>query len=205
MLYEVLTCAVQSCINSLHKHFWDSGDSIIILEGQSGICMSSTRTLLHFDSYLLFFLSIPLLPTPPLSPLSPILSPHSPSLSSPLSLPLPSPFLSSLSLSPFPLFPPSLCGGGGRPTLPELLCLEIPQRVGVHYITFGVLLLNDQTGSRVMALKKECQGVAEDVLLRILQEWLEGKGLPVTWQTLIQTLRNTKLSVLADEIQAAKL
>ena len=56
-----------------------------------------------------------------------------------------------------------------------------------------------------MALKKECQGVAEDVLLRILQEWLEGKGLPVTWQTLVQTLRNTKLSALADEIQAAKL
>ena len=91
----------------------------------------------------------------------------------------------------------------GRPTLPELLCLEIPQEVGVHYITFGVLLLNDKTGSRVMALKKECQRVAEDVILRILQEWLEGKGLPVTWETLIQTLRNTKLSASADQIQAS--
>ena len=55
-----------------------------------------------------------------------------------------------------------------------------------------------------MALKKECQGVAEDVILRILQEWLEGKGLPVTWETLVQTLRKTKLSTLADEIQATK-
>ena len=91
----------------------------------------------------------------------------------------------------------------GQPTLPELLCLEIPQAVGVHYITFGVLLLNDKTGSRVMALKKECQGVAEDVILRILHEWLEGKGLPVTWETLIQTLRNTKLSASADQIQAS--
>ena len=90
-----------------------------------------------------------------------------------------------------------------QPTLPELLCLEIPQAVGVHYLTFGILLLNDKTGSRVMALKKECQGVADDVILRILQEWLEGKGLPVTWETLIQTLRNTKLSVLADQIQAS--
>ena len=57
-----------------------------------------------------------------------------------------------------------------------------------------------------MALKKECQGVAHDVLLRILQEWLEGKGLgPVTWETLVQTLRNTKLFTLADSVKAAKL
>ena len=94
----------------------------------------------------------------------------------------------------------------GRPTLPELLCLEILEGVGPNYITFGVLLLNDKTGSRVMALKKECQGVAHDVLLRILQEWLEGKGLgPVTWETLVQTLRNTKLFTLADSVKAAKL
>ena len=51
-----------------------------------------------------------------------------------------------------------------------------------------------------MALKKECQGVAEDVILRILQEWLEGKGLPVTWETLIQTLRKTGLSTLAEDL-----
>ena len=57
-----------------------------------------------------------------------------------------------------------------------------------------------------MALKKECQGVAHDVLLRILQEWLEGKGLePVTWETLVKTLRNTKLFTLADSVKAAKL
>ena len=91
----------------------------------------------------------------------------------------------------------------GQPTLPELLRLEIPKEVGIHYITFGVHLLNDKTGSRVMALKKECQGVAEDVILRILQEWLEGKGLPVTWKTLIQTLRKTKLSTFAYQIQAS--
>ena len=42
-------------------------------------------------------------------------------------------------------------------------------------------------------------------MLRILQEWLQGKGLPVTWESLIQTLRDTGLSVLADQIQASKI
>ena len=42
-------------------------------------------------------------------------------------------------------------------------------------------------------------------MLRILQEWLEGKGLPVTWESLVQTLRNIDLSVLADQIQASKI
>ena len=42
-------------------------------------------------------------------------------------------------------------------------------------------------------------------MLMILQEWFEGKGLPVTWLALIQTLRDTELSILADQIEATKL
>ena len=42
-------------------------------------------------------------------------------------------------------------------------------------------------------------------MLRILQEWLEGKGVSVSWQSLIQALRDTELSELADHIQALKL
>ena len=55
------------------------------------------------------------------------------------------------------------------------------------------------------AFKKEYQGDAEDVMLRILREWLEGKGLPVSWETLVKTLRDTGLPVLADTIQTAKM
>ena len=92
--------------------------------------------------------------------------------------------------------------GTSRPTIPEILRLEVPQGVGANYTTFGVLLLNDKTGSRVRALRMECLGVPEDVTLRVLQEWLEGKGLePVTWETLIQTLRDSGLSSLADHIR----
>ena len=96
-------------------------------------------------------------------------------------------------------------GGGARPTLPDLLRLKVPQGVGAHYTTFGVLLLNDELGTRVDSIEDECRGKPERICHRILQEWLEGKGLPVTWETLIQTLRDTGLPTLADHIHTAKL
>ena len=38
-------------------------------------------------------------------------------------------------------------------------------------------------------------------MLRILGEWLEERGLmPVSWETLIKTLRGSGLSALADQI-----
>ena len=98
----------------------------------------------------------------------------------------------SLSLSP---------AGGGQPTLPELLRLKVPQEVKANYTTFGVLLLNDTTGCRVDAIEDECHGRPERICLRILQEWLAGKGLPVDWQTLIKTLKDSELSTLADTVQ----
>ena len=92
-----------------------------------------------------------------------------------------------------------------HPTLPELLRLRVPQQVGANYSTFGILLLNDETGSRVRGLKHACLGDPEDVVLRILQEWMEGKGLPLTWESLVKTLRDTGLSTLADQIAGIKL
>ena len=92
-----------------------------------------------------------------------------------------------------------------QPSLPQLVRLKIPQQVGANYLMFGIILLNDETGSRIRSFKKECQGDAEDVMLKILQEWLEGKGLPVTWESLVQTLRDIDLSVLADQIQVLKI
>ena len=98
-----------------------------------------------------------------------------------------------------------LFSSGQSLSLPELIRLKVPQEVGTNYSTFGIFLLNDQTGSRIRNFKKECQGDPEDVMFRILQEWLQGKGLPVTWESLVQTLRDTGLSVLADQIQASKM
>ena len=94
----------------------------------------------------------------------------------------------------------------GPPTLPQLLRLKIPQRVGANYFTFGILLLNDTVGSRVESLEIGCQGKPEKIVQKILQEWLEGRGLePVMWETLIKTLRDSDLSALADEVHQKQL
>ena len=94
---------------------------------------------------------------------------------------------------------------GERPTLPELVRLRVPQQVSGDYSMFGILLLNDLTGSRITTIDNDCCGNSAKIMLRILQEWLEGKGLPLTWESLVQTLRDTGLSTLADEIAAKKL
>ncbi|CAI8031779.1 hypothetical protein GBAR_LOCUS18013, partial [Geodia barretti] len=54
--------------------------------------------------------------------------------------------VSSITDPPSPSSPSSTMG---PPTLPQLLRLKIPQRVGANYSTFGILLLNDTVGSRV--------------------------------------------------------
>ena len=90
---------------------------------------------------------------------------------------------------------------GEFPSLPDLLQLQTPQVVGVKYEKFGVLLLDDTTGSQVDIIVHDAREKAETIVRSILKEWLKGKGKPVTWQTLIDTLRACKLTDLADKIQ----
>ena len=51
------------------------------------------------------------------------------------------------------------------------------------------------------AIEDECRRRPKRIGLRILQEWLAGKGLPVDWQTLIDTLRYSDISTLANTVQ----
>ena len=87
------------------------------------------------------------------------------------------------------------------PSMPELLRLRVPQQIADRYSIFGFFLLNDKTGSQVDIIEDECHGTPERIVQKISQEWLEGKGLPVTWKSLIQTLRDTDLQALADQIE----
>ena len=54
----------------------------------------------------------------------------------------------------------------------------------------------------MLGLKQSCLENLEDVVLMILHEWMKGKGLLVTWESLVQALRETELSILAEQIQA---
>jgi hypothetical protein len=87
------------------------------------------------------------------------------------------------------------------PSLPELLQLKVHQQVGPHYKIFGTFLLNDKTGSQVDSIKRACLGDPKDIVVSILQEWIAGRGKPLTWGTLIKTLRDCDLNPLADEVE----
>ena len=87
-----------------------------------------------------------------------------------------------------------------RPSLPKLLLLNLPEKVGVYYREFGTILLNDKDGSKVDVLEHDFKK-SNRITLKILQEWVLGKGLLVTWKALIQTLRDCNLNALADQIQ----
>ena len=90
-----------------------------------------------------------------------------------------------------------------EPSLPLLVTLKVSECVGTQYRKFGTLLLNDQIGIRIHFIEKDCLGMPENINMKILQDWLQGKGLPVTWKTLLDTLRACSLNELADQIQSS--
>ena len=90
----------------------------------------------------------------------------------------------------------------GKPSLPKLLGLDIPLKVGAKYFQFGVLLLNDEDGALVEALEDECNGKRERIVRKILVEWVRGRGRALSWKTLSDTLRECSLSSLADDIDS---
>ena len=47
------------------------------------------------------------------------------------------------------------------------------------------------------------QGRLEEMAMEVLREWLAGKGVEVSWESLIATLRESKDSFMADQIQIA--
>ena len=81
------------------------------------------------------------------------------------------------------------------PTLMNLLSfsergVNIAEQIGVNYLMFGMILLQDVNGAVVKALVKEHRGNAEDINVAIFQKWLDGKGMrPVTWSTLVTALQ----------------
>ena len=85
--------------------------------------------------------------------------------------------------------------------LPTLTKLGVPEQVSTKFRKFGILLLNDEKGTQVDNIEEDLHGNPERINTKILQYWLQGKGLPVTWETLIHTLRACSLNGLADKVQ----
>ena len=89
------------------------------------------------------------------------------------------------------------CFTGEKPSLLSLLSfrneighINILQQVGKKYRSFGVLLLNDETGATIKAIASECCGDPEQIILEIVKQWMEGKGRPVSWDVFIHVLND---------------
>ena len=96
-----------------------------------------------------------------------------------------------------------------EPTLSQLLKfpgkrgkINIPERIGTNYKTFGIFLLNDGNGAKVESIAKE-EGDLIHISLKILSKWLQGEGMqPPTWTTIIEALEMSNLGALAKDIRA---
>ena len=85
-----------------------------------------------------------------------------------------------------------------KPTMPELRHLQLPndeaidiaERIGTSYQKFGSLLLDDSYGTQLPIITHDNRDKVVAVNVEILMKWLKGSGRrPVTWTTLLETLR----------------
>lgn len=91
----------------------------------------------------------------------------------------------------------------GKPTLTQLLDIDFPSRVGPKIEVFGTYILQDEYGNKIANIMESFHHNPEKVAMEVLRQWLEGKGVEVSWECLVLTLMKSKLSFLADQIKMA--
>ena len=102
---------------------------------------------------------------------------------------------------------------GDRPTLPELQHFpakdgfrDIVGEIASDYQIFGILLLKDEKGNRLRTIERAKFQNPVDITVEILRQWLHGGGRrPVTWQILVECLREARLNTAAGYIVDALL
>jgi len=83
--------------------------------------------------------------------------------------------------------------------------INIPLQIGTNYFSFGIFLLEDDTGTIVLGIERAMMSDAERFNEAILMRWIDGKGKkPLTWDTLVTCLRDSvELEMLASVIEKA--
>ena len=83
--------------------------------------------------------------------------------------------------------------------------INIPERISTKYKTFGTLLLQDEFGEKVGAIAEEMKPDVTNINIIILERWLRGEGLkPCSWRKLVQILRESGLTTLANDVELVK-
>ena len=106
--------------------------------------------------------------------------------------------MASVCINPFLSLVSSL-----HPSLPQLLAMDLPLRVTEKLETFGTFLLNDETGDKMAIMREKFMRDPEKIAIEVLRDWLAGKGVEVSGESLIATLRKSKVLLMAEQIQMA--
>ena len=84
--------------------------------------------------------------------------------------------------------------------MPQLLKLKLPSQVGPKVVDFGTFLLEDDFGNKMTIIKTKAREDPEEMVREVLREWLAGKGVEVSWDSLISTLRDCELPRVGEQI-----
>ena len=87
--------------------------------------------------------------------------------------------------------------------MPQLVRIKLPSHVGPKVNAFGTILLQDELGNKMPNIKKRVHEDPEEMAMEVLKEWLAGKGVEVSWNSILSALRDCDLSLMADQLQAA--
>ena len=83
--------------------------------------------------------------------------------------------------------------------MPQLLKINLPSRVGPKVDDFGTFLLQDDLGNKMANITESCHRDPEKIAFDVLRVWLAGKEVEVSWKSLISTLRDSDLALMADQ------
>ena len=80
--------------------------------------------------------------------------------------------------------------------------VSITQKTSTCYTKLAMYLLDDDNRDIVDGFKEKYHGDPEEIVTAVYKKWINGTGRkPVTWQTLVDVLREIELSSLAAEIE----
>ena len=82
--------------------------------------------------------------------------------------------------------------------------VNILEEVGVKYYDFGIRLLQDSYGNKMSIIDKDHKSDTIGIVREIVKLWLNGEGVPVSWESLVSVLRSIKLGRVADVICKTK-
>ena len=82
--------------------------------------------------------------------------------------------------------------------------MNIIAKIGANECWLAIQLLNDNDGAKIDAIEKKFAGDPYRVSLEIFKLWLQGQGrVPITWETLVATLKKINLHTLAKDIETS--